>query len=195
MTYKNPIDPSTWPGEGFVSGFVARFAIGIVLVFGVIAAWVMVQEPARRDAIIAAWTSFRVSSVHFKPEILLSRPLSVQLHVAGVFVAFFVGLIILLLPKGTGFHRMLGWTWVIAMIVVAATSIMMIADFGGGVNPLHAFTAVTIFSLYFGLTGIWRGNVRQHAGNMTGLFLGGMIIAGAFAFLPGRTMWLMFFGG
>jgi uncharacterized membrane protein len=29
---------------------------------------------------------------------------------------------------------------------------------------------------------------------MTGLFVGGLLIAGAFAFLPGRLMWQIVFG-
>ena len=28
---------------------------------------------------------------------------------------------------------------------------------------------------------------------MTGIFVGGMLIAGLFSFLPGRTMWHLFF--
>jgi len=45
------------------------------------------------------------------------------------------------------------------------------------------------------LTGIRRGDVRQHAGSMTGLYVGGLLIAVWFAFIPGRTMWHVFFGG
>ena len=90
---------------------------------------------------------------------------------------------------------MLGWSWVASMIVVAATSLAMIADFNTGINVLHVFTALTVVALWGGLTGIRRGDVRQHAGSMVGLYIGGLIIAGAFAFIPGRLMWQVVFGG
>jgi hypothetical protein len=63
------------------------------------------------------------------------------------------------------------------------------------INALHIFTAVTVVSLWAGLTGIRRGDVRAHAGSMVGLYVGGLIIAGLFAFIPGRTMWQVVFGG
>jgi uncharacterized membrane protein len=125
---------------------------------------------------------------------LWKTPVSVQLHVLSVTTAFFAGLIIFLLPKGTGFHRTLGWTFVIAMIGAAATSVMMIADFNTGVNFLHIFTVVTVVSLTLGLYAIRRGDVRSHAYNMIGLYVGGLLVAGSFSFIPGRLMWRMLFG-
>ena len=128
------------------------------------------------------------------PTPLWSQPLSVQLHVFSVTVAFVSGLIVFLLPKGTGLHRLLGWSFVCAMIGAAVTSVMMIADLGTGINFLHVFTVITAVSLTLGLYAIRRGDVRNHAGNMVGLYIGGLLIAGSFAFLPGRLMWRMLFG-
>lgn len=34
----------------------------------------------------------------------------------------------------------------------------------------------------------------MHRRMMTGLFIGGLVIAGALTFLPGRLMWQVFFG-
>jgi uncharacterized membrane protein len=132
-----------------------------------------------------------------RPDIspLWSRPFSVQLHVISVTVGFFSGLIIFMLPKGSGLHRILGWTFVVAMTLAAATSIMMIADFNTGVNFLHIFTVMTAVSLTLGLAAIRRGDVRSHAYNMIGLYIGAILVAGAFAFIPGRLMWRMLFGG
>jgi uncharacterized membrane protein len=36
--------------------------------------------------------------------------------------------------------------------------------------------------------------MAAHRHTMTGLFLFGRIVAGAFTFLPGRLMWRLFFG-
>lgn len=186
---------SAWPDRAFWRGFAWRLLIGLFVTLAIFAAWLATMPEAQRDAILGYWASVRVPAPSFRMGPLLSAPLSVQIHVAAATLALFVGAIILLLPKGTGFHRFLGWSWVSAMIVVAATSIAMIADFRNGINALHVFTAITVLSLWGGLGGIRRGNVRRHAGSMVGLYVGGLIIAGVFAFIPGRTMWQVFFGG
>jgi uncharacterized membrane protein len=184
-----------WPDAGYWRGFRARLWIGLFATFAVLGLWLANMAASDRAALLSYWTQIRVPAPSFNPGPLLSAPWAVQLHVAAAGVALVVGAVILLLPKGTGFHRLLGWSWVSAMIVVAATSIMMIAVFRTGINPLHIFTAVTAISLWAGLSGIRRGNVGQHAGSMAGLYVGGLIIAGLFAFIPGRTMWNVFFGG
>lgn len=189
-------DSSTtaWPDRAFWRGFAWRLVLGFVLVLVVFAAWLATMPETQRAAILGYWASVKVPAPSFQLGPLLATPLSVQIHVAAAVAGLVVGAAIFLLPKGTGFHRLLGWTWVSAMIVVAATSIAMIADFRTGINALHAFTAVTVISLWGGLSGIRRGNVRRHAASMVGLYVGGLIIAGVFAFIPGRTMWQVFFG-
>lgn len=39
-----------------------------------------------------------------------------------------------------------------------------------------------------------RGKVQAHRRAMTGMFVGGLLVAGALTFLPGRLMWAIFFG-
>jgi uncharacterized membrane protein len=185
---------SAWPDRPFWRGFWWRAGIGFLATFAVLALWVATMPPAKRDAVLTYWSNVRVPAPSFRPELLLAVPLSVQLHVAAITLAFVVGAVIFSLPKGTGFHRLLGWTWVSSMIVVAGTSVAMIADFNNGINALHIFTVVTVVSLWAALTGIRAGNVRRHAASMTGLYVGGMFVAGLFAFIPGRLMWQVFFG-
>lgn len=182
-------------GRAFWRGFLWRLGLGVGATFAVLAAWLYTIPDAQREAILGYWSRVQVTAPSFNLAPLLATPASVQLHVAAAVLALVVGVVIFLLPKGTGFHRALGWTWVSSMIVVAATSVAMIVDLKTGVNALHVFTAVTVVSLWAGLTGIRRGDVRQHAGSMIGLYVGGLIIAGAFAFIPGRTMWQVVFGG
>lgn len=183
------------PDGRFWAGFWRRFAVGFILTVAVLAAWIMTMPDAVRSQMFAYWMSVHLPAPRFDPSPLLRAPLSVQVHVAGAMTAMVVGMLIFMLPKGTGFHRLLGWSWVSSMIIVAATSIAMISDSRGGVNALHIFTAITVVSLWGGLSGIRRGNVRQHAASMTGLYVGGLIIAGLFAFIPGRVMWNVVFGG
>jgi len=168
---------------------------GVLLTLGIMALWLMTLPEAQRAGMLAYWSSVQIPAPSFNAAPLLKAPVSVQLHVAAAVLALFVGAVIFLLPKGTGYHKLLGWTWVSSMIIVAATSIAMIADLRTGINALHVFTAITVISLWSALTGIRRGDVKRHAGSMIGLYVGGLIIAGAFAFIPGRVMWATFFGG
>jgi uncharacterized membrane protein len=42
---------------------------------------------------------------------------------------------------------------------------------------------------------VQRHDVRAHRSAVLGVFVGGSLIAGAFAFTPGRIIYRMFFGG
>lgn len=185
----------TWPDRVFWRAFRWRLWIGVGLTFAVFGAWIAMMPAESRDRLFAFWGRVEVPAPGLDLAPLLAAPLSVQVHVAAAMLALVIGVIIFFLPKGTGLHRLFGWTWVSAMIVLAATSIAMIADMRSGINALHIFTVMTVVSLWLGLTGIRRGDVRRHAASMVGLYIGGLIIAGASAFIPGRLMWEIVFGG
>lgn len=182
------------PDHAFWRQFWISTFFGLLLTLLIFAAWVYSLPEAQRTGMLTYWSSVQIAAPGFNPAPLLKAPFSVQLHVLAAVVAMLVGAVIFLLPKGTGFHKALGWTWVSSMIIVAATSVAMIVDLRSGINALHVFTAITVISLWAGLTAIRRGDVKAHAGSMIGLYIGGLIIAGAFAFIPGRTMWAVFFG-
>lgn len=120
---------------------------------------------------------------------------AIQVHVAAAVTALVVGSVQLLRPKGRTVHILLGWTWVVAMAVVAVSSLFITQLNPGHFSPIHAFTAWTLIALPMGVAAILvRGNAKAHGRTMAGLFLGGLIIAGAFTFLPGRLMWDVFLG-
>jgi uncharacterized membrane protein len=192
--HRPPLDDTTFDAT-YWRAFAWRLALGVVGVFAIFAAWLLTMPGADRAQILNYWANIRVPAPSLNLAPLIAAPLSLQLHVAFAVLALIIGVVIFTFKKGTGFHRFLGWSWVGSMIIVAATSVAMIADFKNGINALHTFTAVTVVSLWAGLTGIRRGNVGQHAGSMIGLYVGGLIIAGGFAFIPGRTMWNVVFGG
>lgn len=192
---KYAIDGAAWPDRAFWRSFRLRLWIGLAVTFGVLGLWLAMMPEATRDAILAYWSRVELKTPAPTLRPLWSTPLSVQLHVAAAVAGIVTGALIFLLPKGTGFHRLLGWSWVGAMTVVAVTSVVMIFDLSTGINALHIFTAMTVLSLWGGLAGIRRGNVKQHAASMAGLYVGGLLIAGLFAFMPGRTMWQVLFSG
>lgn len=137
------------------------------------------------------------ASVHLhapRMELLLhTRPL-IQLHLSAALVALAVGIVLLAGVKGTRLHRTLGWTWVAAMFTVAASSLFITESHPGRWSFIHFFSGWTLIALPMAIAAIRRRDVRLHRRLMTGLFVGGLLVAGAFTFVPGRLMFQVFFG-
>ena len=125
---------------------------------------------------------------------LAALPVQIQLHIAAATTAFLIGLVILFRRKGTGFHKTLGWTWVAAMATTAVSSFFIREVNPGSFSFIHLISGWVVVALPMALVAIRRGNVQMHRRAMTALFTGGLLIAGALAFLPGRLMFRLFFG-
>jgi uncharacterized membrane protein len=126
--------------------------------------------------------------------LIARQPLALQVHLGAALVALAIGLIIMARPKGRGLHRVLGWSWVIAMAITAVSSLFLTGLNGDRVSLIHLLSGWTIIMLPMAIVAIRRRNVDAHRRRMTGLFMGGLLIAGALTFLPGRLMWHVFFG-
>lgn len=116
-----------------------------------------------------------------------------QAHIAAALLALAVGMGILLLPKGRGLHRPLGWLWVAAMAVTALSSLFITGLNGDAYSVIHFLTGWTLIALPMGVAAIRNRNVAAHRRAMLGLYLGGLVVAGALTFLPGRFMFQLFF--
>jgi uncharacterized membrane protein len=124
---------------------------------------------------------------------LLEAPGMVKVHVAAAVTAFALGCILMTGIKGTTLHRALGYGWVAAMATTAISSFMLFGPVGSYFSLIHALSAWTLIVLPMGIAAARRGNIAAHRKTMTGVFTGGMLIAGLFTFLPGRLMWSLFF--
>ena len=132
-------------------------------------------------------------------EPLMHAPLAVQIHVATVVPAFVIGTYqIFFSGKGAAFHRALGYIYLALMTVtsIAALFIHAILPNGpfAGFSPIHLFVPLTLFGVVAALRGAWTHNVAMHRRAMLGVYLGGILIAGTLAFLPGRIMHAVVFG-
>jgi uncharacterized membrane protein len=127
-------------------------------------------------------------------DLLAQQPLKVQIHIAAALLAFSLGLVLFAAPKGTLPHRTLGWIWVVFMTTVAASSLFMTGLNGDAYSWIHMLSGYVLISLPAGVIAARRHKVLVHQRTMTGLFLGGMVIAGAFTFFPGRLMWRVIMG-
>lgn len=139
--------------------------------------------------------NYSESDVQFRLDLsrLFLVSISVQIHIASALTAFFLGLWMLAGPKGTGMHKKLGWIWVAAMGTTSISSFFITGLNGDSYSWIHGLSAWTVIGLPMGIYAIRRKQVQKHAKAMTGMFLGGMVIAGLFTFLPGRFMWSLFF--
>ncbi len=134
---------------------------------------------------------------------LFAAPVHIQIHALAAMAAFILGMVQILGPKGSGPHKVIGSMWVVLMVAVVATS----AFIGNNIGPsdplfghfgfIHLFTVLGIYAITTGVLLIVRGGptLKGHGREFVGLFIGGLIIAGALAFLPGRTMHNVVFGG
>ena len=130
---------------------------------------------------------------------LLAAPFAVQLHVFTVVPAFFLGTwLIFFSRKGAPRHRAVGYAYLTLMTVTAITALFIheipAIDIVYGFGPIHIFSLVTLSGVVGALRGAWTHNIKMHRSSMLGVYIGGLLIAGTFAFLPGRIMHAMVFG-
>lgn len=120
---------------------------------------------------------------------LLDAPFAVQFHVATVVPAAVLGAWLLARPKGTPVHRMLGRVWMGLMFVTSISTffiheLRVIGDF----SPIHLISIYVIVSCFMAVRAARRHDITAHRRMVAGMYLGGIVIAGAFTFLPGRIM-------
>lgn len=117
-------------------------------------------------------------------------------HLATVIPAFFIGSYLMLNRKGTANHKALGKVYMALMLLTAFITLFMSAEVGpaflGHFGYIHLFSAMVLFCIPMAYKGARSGNMRQHRGNMIGVYVGGLLIAGSFALMPGRLLhgWL-----
>lgn len=126
--------------------------------------------------------------------LLAAQPLAIKIHLAAAITALLIGVALMMRVKGTGLHKTLGWTWVIAMGVTAVSSLFIRQLNHGHFSFIHLLSGWTIVGLPGAVYAIKRGKVATHRKAMTGMFVGGLLLAGLFAFIPGRLLWAMVLG-
>ena len=126
---------------------------------------------------------------------LLAAPAVIQIHAFAALGAFALGALQLAAPKGTIPHRTIGWVWAGLMLAVVVSSFFIhTIRLWGPFSPIHLLSILTLALLPLA---VWRArqhDVRKHRRAMLGLFVGALVIAGIFTFLPGRIMHEVLFG-
>ena len=126
---------------------------------------------------------------------LLQASPVIQIHAFAAMSAFALGIVQLAAPKGTIPHRLLGWTWVALMVVVGGSAFFIHEiRLWGPWSPIHLLAIFTLVTLPLAVWRARRHEVQHHRWAMISIFTGGLVIAGAFTFLPGRIMHGVAFG-
>jgi uncharacterized membrane protein len=126
--------------------------------------------------------------------ILQASP-AIQIHVAAAVLALLLGPLALYRQRRDRLHRVVGYVWIIAMMLTALSSFWvhsmpLIGPFG----PIHALSLWTLFALVRGLRAAIRGDIAVHRGTMRGIYHFGLAAAALFTLLPGRIMHRVLFG-
>ena len=113
-------------------------------------------------------------------------------HLATILPAFVIGAWLLFRRKGSKVHRSLGKVYMILMVATALITLAMPAQVGprllGHFGLIHGFSLLTLCLVPTALLAARRGDISAHRKKMVGLYIGGLVIAGVFAFMPGRML-------
>ncbi|MGP9538256.1 DUF2306 domain-containing protein [Brachybacterium sp. AOP43-C2-M15] len=82
-------------------------------------------------------------------------------------------------------HRLLGASWVAAMLLVCGSSFWIMPD---GFSWLHVLSIWTLVCMVAAILGIRRGNVAVHRGFMIGSYLGTLTAFAFAALVPDRLI-------
>jgi len=126
--------------------------------------------------------------------LIAQQSLAIKIHLAFAVFTFGLGAVLLNSRKGKTFHRIAGWVWVSTIMIVAFSSLFITEITPGRWWFIHILSGFTLVGAPFAVMAARRHKVKSHKLQMINLYVGAMVIAGAFTFLPGRLMWRMFFG-
>lgn len=110
-------------------------------------------------------------------------------HLATVIPAMPLGAYLWLSKKGGPRHKLLGKIWLSLMFVTAVATIFIRNVNDGNFSWIHLFTLMTFIAVPQALISARRGQIEAHRRHLRNFFLGALVVAGAFTFVPGRTMW------
>jgi uncharacterized membrane protein len=117
-------------------------------------------------------------------------------HLATVLPAFVIGTYMMFSRKGAKNHRLMGKIYMLLMMATAAIALFIKAEVGpqlcGHFGFIHLFSVLVLFAVPKAYFAARRHDRKAHAGGMIGVYVGGLLIAGAFTLMPGRLMhtWL-----
>lgn len=122
----------------------------------------------------------------------------IALHLGTILPALLIGTVLLLRRKGTGPHRALGKVYLLLMLFTSLVTLGIPAQVGpqwlGHFGFLHLLSLLTLATVPMAWFAARRHQWRPHAAAMISLYIGGLLVAGGFALMPGRLLHGWLFG-
>ena len=132
------------------------------------------------------------SALYLAP--LQNADIVIQIHATMATLAVLLGPVAIYRARRDLLHKVVGYVWILAMTATIGTSffingLAVIGPFG----PIHILSVLAAFSIWKGVAHILAGRVQAHQREMRSLYWTGLVVAGVFAFLPGRIVNQMLF--
>jgi uncharacterized membrane protein len=126
---------------------------------------------------------------------LLESSTQIQIHAFAAMTAFALGIVQFAAPKGTLPHRTIGFIWVGLMLAVSVSAFwIQELRVWGPWSPIHLLAIFTLVTLPLAVWYAHTHRVRAHKWWMVSIFIGALVVAGLFTFVPGRIMYEVAFG-
>lgn len=121
--------------------------------------------------------------------------MALTIHLAAALWTLLAGGGQLVARKGTHIHKVIGWSWMIAMIVVAISSFWLTGfmDLFLGYSPIHLLSIWILVCVAVSVYSARTGNIKRHRAFAIGAFCG-VIGAGLGTLAPERLIHLWLFG-
>ena len=120
------------------------------------------------------------------------------LHLATVLPCAFIGAWLLATRKGTPVHKALGRLYVALILSTALLTLGMPSEVGpriiGHLGIIHGLSIAVLVFIPLSVLAARSGRVRTHRYGMLGVYTGSILVAGLFAFTPGRLLHRWWFG-
>ena len=125
----------------------------------------------------------------------------IYIHAFFALTAVPLGLYIFLTKKGTAKHILFGRIWISWLLTISLTAIFIQEVTPGEYSLIHLLIPLTIGSLIYSIWSIRKYKKttllkykRAHMSSMTSVYVGALILAGAFTLMPGRLFYEILFG-
>lgn len=113
-------------------------------------------------------------------------------HLATVVPSFLIGTVMLVRKKGTPVHRSCGKVFCVLMLITSVITLFMEAKVGPTLfnhfGFIHLFSILVLYLIPSAIKKVRAGDIKGHRSDILGVYIGGLVIAGSFAFMPGRML-------
>ena len=121
-------------------------------------------------------------------QLFLNAAPIVQTHIGTAVFAVGIGPLAVFRRRRDGWHKLLGYFWVLALATLVVMSFFITGLRPGQFSAIHLLSILVLVSLARGLWLIRQRRIRAHAIQMQALYLQALLGAGLFTFVPGRMM-------